>query len=144
MYDDLSDFLYRAVKDLKFDEILELDKNKISDLKDQVLNIFSKNYELKEYSGESVVTERSTGKVVRDQFYNALTLNQVLNKIAKKVQPFYGLEKEVKKIPSEQEFTRYMRRSGISKKSQLRGRLYQEWIFAHKDEKVKQASEYWF
>jgi len=144
MYVDLDNILYNAVKNLKFDEIQDLDSHKISELRGRVLNVFYKKYELREYSGGFVVLKRSTGDVIRDQFYNILTLNQVLIDIAKKVQPFYGLKKEVKKLPSEREFTRYMKQRGIPKNSQVRSRLYQEWIFAHKDEQIKQASEYWF
>ena len=144
MYINLADILFRAVKKLEFGNVLELDKEAIFNLRDRILKIFYKNFELKEYSGELVVSDRNTGEVVRDKYYNTLSLNQVLNRIAKKIHPMMGLEKEMQNLASEQDFTRYMKKTGIPKNSQLRSKLYKEWIHVHKDEQVKQASEYWF
>lgn len=144
MYTKHDDYLYRAVYDLKFDEILHLDRKNISELRERVLEIFNKEYDLKEYSGKLVVSERNSGKIVRDQFYNTVTVKQAITKIAKKVQPFYGMKHEVKNLPSEHEFTKYMKKNGIPKNSQLRISLYREWIQARKDEQVKQTSDYWF
>lgn len=144
MYVNLADILFRAVKNLKFSAVLNLDNKKIFELRNQVLKIFYKNYELRDYSGELVIADRSTGEIVRDQFFNTLSLSQVLNLIAKKVYPVMVLEKEVQSLPSEQAFTKLMRKSGIPKHSSIRRELFQEWVHAHQDDQVRQASEYWY
>ncbi len=144
MYVNLGDLLLQAVKSLEFGSVLAINKEEVFGLRDKILKIFYKNYELRDYSGELVIADRITGEIVRDRFYNTLSLCQVLKKIAKQVYPLLGLEKEVRCLPSEQEFTRYMRKSGISKNSPVRRKLFQEWVHAHQNNQVRRASEYWF
>lgn len=144
IYENLADLLFQAVKSLEFGSALELDNDETYELRDQVLSVFYENYELIDYSGELVVSDRRTGEIVRDQFLNTLSLKEVLKKIAKKIQPLMDLEKEVIKLPTKSEFSKYMRKSGIPKHSQIRSRLLMEWIHAHKDEQIMQTSEYWY
>lgn len=139
---NLAEKLMNAVKNLNFNSTL--DNNTLFEKREMVLKRFFQNYELEDYSGHLAVKEKDSGTIIRDRFFNVLSLNQVIYKIAKEIFPFIGSEDEIKDLPNEKELIRYMKNHGISKHSNLRKKLHQEWILAHRDEKIKESSEYWF
>lgn len=138
---NLAEKILTAVKKLNLSSTF--DNASLLEKRDKVLGLFFQNYELEDNIGHLAVKEKNTGRIVRDRFYNALSLNQVIYKIAKELYPVLGSEDEVKSLPDEKELIRYMKSHGISKHSKLRQKLHDEWVLAHQDEKIRQSSEYW-